>query len=91
MLTTAKKYLKNSKLGVHTIPGLSTIDDAVPMPGARVVRRYPYAEMGVGQSFYVEGVQMQVVLNGNWRAGKKLGMKFIARREGDGIRVWRSE
>lgn len=28
MLTTAKKYLKNSKLGVHTIPGLSTIDDA---------------------------------------------------------------
>ena len=41
------------------------IDDAVPMPGARVVRRYPYAEMGVGQSFYVEGVQMQVVLNGN--------------------------
>jgi len=28
MLTTAKKHLKNSKLGVHTIPGLSTIDDA---------------------------------------------------------------
>ena len=67
------------------------IDDAIPMPGAWVVRRYPYAEMGVGQSFYVEGVQMQVVLNGNWRAGKRLGMKFIARREGDGIRVWRSE
>jgi len=28
MLTTAKKYLTNSKLGVHTIPGLSTVDDA---------------------------------------------------------------
>ena len=28
MLTTARKNLKNSKLGVHTIPGLSTIDDA---------------------------------------------------------------
>jgi 4-hydroxy 2-oxovalerate aldolase len=28
ILTTAKKFLKNSKLGVHTIPGLSTIDDA---------------------------------------------------------------
>lgn len=28
MLTTAKKHLKNSKLGVHTIPGLSTVDDA---------------------------------------------------------------
>jgi len=28
MLTTAKKYLTNSKLGIHTIPGLSTVDDA---------------------------------------------------------------
>lgn len=28
MLTTARKSLLNSKLGVHTIPGLSTIDDA---------------------------------------------------------------
>jgi 4-hydroxy 2-oxovalerate aldolase len=29
MLTTAKRNLKNSKLGIHTIPGLSTIDDAM--------------------------------------------------------------
>lgn len=29
MLTTARKNLKNSKLGIHTIPGLSTIDDAM--------------------------------------------------------------
>ena len=28
MLTTARKFLKKSKLGIHTIPGLSTIDDA---------------------------------------------------------------
>jgi 4-hydroxy 2-oxovalerate aldolase len=28
MLTTARKNLPNSKLGIHTIPGLSTIDDA---------------------------------------------------------------
>lgn len=28
ILTTAKKHLAKSKLGVHTIPGLSTIDDA---------------------------------------------------------------
>jgi len=27
MLTTARKNLKNSKLGVHSIPGISTIDD----------------------------------------------------------------
>jgi 4-hydroxy 2-oxovalerate aldolase len=29
MLTIARKHLKNSKLGIHTIPGLSTIDDAM--------------------------------------------------------------
>jgi 4-hydroxy 2-oxovalerate aldolase len=29
MLTTAKKNLKKSKLGIHSIPGLSTIDDAM--------------------------------------------------------------
>ncbi len=28
MLTTARKNLPNSKLGIHTIPGLSTLDDA---------------------------------------------------------------
>ena len=28
MLTVARKNLKKSKLGIHTIPGLSTIDDA---------------------------------------------------------------
>ena len=28
ILTTARKNLKHSKLGIHTIPGLSTIDDA---------------------------------------------------------------
>ena len=28
ILTTAKKHLTKSKLGIHTIPGLSTIDDA---------------------------------------------------------------
>ena len=32
------------------------IDDAVPMPSARVVRRYPYEDMCVGQSFYVAGI-----------------------------------
>ena len=29
MLTIAKNNLKNSKLGIHTIPGLSTVDDAM--------------------------------------------------------------
>ena len=63
----------------------------VPVPQARVRNRYPRHTMEVGDSFFVRDGNLQVVCNGNWRMGKKLGRKFIARREADGVRVWRTE
>jgi hypothetical protein len=68
-----------------------SIERGIEMPGSRVVKRYPFEGMEVGDSFYVEGVGMQVLLNANWRAGKRLGRKYVARKEGGGIRVWRAE
>ena len=65
------------------------VEKGVALPLARVDRKYPHEEMEVGDSFFLEGISMQVVLNANWRAGKKLGWKFVARKEGGGIRVWR--
>ena len=69
------------------------VDKSVPMPerkaGKNVGMNYPYEQMDVGDSFHVEGVNLQVVLNANYRAGKQLGMKFIARKDDKGIRVWR--
>ena len=59
----------------------------VPVPEAR--KRYPYKEMEVGDSFFVEDGGIQNVCNQNYRMGKKLGMSFIARKEGTGVRVWR--
>jgi hypothetical protein len=47
--------------------------------------------MVIGDSFLVPDANLQVVCNNNWRMGKKLGMKFIARKEVDGVRVWRVE
>jgi hypothetical protein len=47
--------------------------------------------MEVGESFFVRDGKLQIVCNANWRMGKKLGRKFIARREADGVRVWRVE
>ena len=67
------------------------VEKGVALPVARVSRVYPHDEMLVGDSFWVEGVSMQVVLNANWRAGKRLGWKFMARKSGDGVRVWRTE
>jgi hypothetical protein len=60
----------------------------VPIPESK--RRYPYVEMQVGDSFVVVGGRMQIVCNANYRAGKRLGRRFIARREEGGVRVWRT-
>ncbi len=64
------------------------IETGVPIP-VGVRRSYPYREMSVGDSFWVEGISLQVVMNTNYRWGKRLGRKFIARADGPGIRVWR--
>jgi hypothetical protein len=62
----------------------------------RVVNVYLHDECEqVGMSFAVPVADrkktLQNVLNANYRAGKRLGRKFIARTEGDHIRVWRVE
>ena len=59
----------------------------VPVPPDK--RRYPYRVMDVGDSFFVAEGKLQVVCNNNYRTGKKLGRRFIARREEGGVRVWR--
>jgi hypothetical protein len=60
------------------------------LPKERIRNNYPYKIMEVGDSFYAAGSDLQVVCNANYRAQKKLDKKFIARKEGEGIRVWRT-
>ena len=64
------------------------LEKGVPLPVSR--KKYPYKEMEVGDSFFVAEAGIQNVCNQNYRMGKKLGMSFIARKEGDGVRVWRT-
>jgi hypothetical protein len=64
------------------------IEVGVVIP-VEVENRYPYKDMQVNESFWVGGMKIGVICNYNYRWGKKLGRKFIARREGEGIRVWR--
>lgn len=66
-----------------------SVERGIAMPSEKVVRKYPHEDMEVGDSFFLVGVSTQVVLNANWRAAKRLGWRFTARKEGDGIRVWR--
>lgn len=51
---------------------------------------WPHEVMEVGQSFLVTGKSMVSVCNANQRYKKKLGWVFTARRQEDGIRVWRT-
>jgi hypothetical protein len=63
------------------------ISQDVPLPKPHF--RYPYGAMQVGDSFLVPGGKLQIVCNANYRAGKRLGRRFTARKDGDGVRVWR--
>ena len=63
------------------------VEKLVPLPEGK--KRYPYKEMDVGDSFFVDAGKLQVVCNANYRASKRLGMQFIARKEVEGVRVWR--
>jgi len=65
------------------------VERGIGMPMPRVVYAYPYEEMDVGDSFTVPVSARQKVLNANYRASKRLGLKFMAKTEGDVIRVWR--
>ena len=64
------------------------VEKSVPLPEGK--KRYPYASMDVGDSFFVGDGKLQVVCNANYRASKRLGMQFIARKEVEGVRVWRT-
>ena len=63
------------------------LDRNIPLPNPR--QKYPYREMNIGDSFFVEGASLQNICNQNYRNGKTLNMSFIARSEDNGIRVWR--
>jgi hypothetical protein len=60
------------------------IDKGVPM---RKVRRYPWAGLEVGDSFFIENSGGD---DSNLRAlAKRHGYKVSIRREQGGVRVWR--
>jgi hypothetical protein len=61
----------------------------VEMPLPRVVFAYPYEGMEIGDSFTVPVSARARVLNANYRASKRLSMRFQAKTEGDVVRVWR--
>jgi hypothetical protein len=62
----------------------------VPIDGEMRARKYPFATMEIGDSFYVGSEKtLAVVQSATYAAQKALQRSFRARREGEGTRVWR--
>ena len=70
------------------------IEKSVPMPsgpGKRGRMIYPWDEMDVGDSFFVDGVSSAAMSACASAFGRRNGKKFTCRKEGTGTRVWRVE
>lgn len=67
------------------------VEKNIPIPPEKKRNVYPYKSIEVGESFFVPTGKLQIVCNANYRSGKQLNKKFIARKENEGVRVWRTE
>lgn len=50
---------------------------------------YPYKQMIINDSFFIPFANLRNVVMNNYRYAKLLNTKYVARSEGNGIRVWR--
>ena len=67
------------------------IEKGIPVPTPRATpAKYPFAEMEIGDSFYVARGVAYIRSVASTR-GKALSRKFAVQAEGDGVRVWRTE
>ena len=71
------------------------IEKGVPL---RRQRKYPWASMDVGDSFFVafsdgesDHSTRRAVSVSACKAGQRRGWKFATRKQADGVRVWRVE
>jgi len=76
-----------------------TIDKNISIPVSHNHKKYPFDEMEIGDSFYVEanGSQLNSVQTklksaaSHWMVRNRKSYLFVTRRQGDGIRIWRTE
>jgi hypothetical protein len=67
------------------------IEKNIPMPVVKKQNKYPFAEMEVGDSFFVKGVKEATIRAYSHVQARKLNRTYIVRAENEGVRVWRSK
>ena len=71
------------------------IEKDIPLPDlTKRSAKYPFGELAIGESFFVEGAKRGSLATSAWAFGKKRGIKFVTRKvEKDGVsgvRIWRA-
>ncbi len=67
------------------------IEKSVPVPKGDARKKYPFAEMKKGESFFVECGVNGLRACASHHAIRNPGKKFTVRKEGNGARCWRVE
>lgn len=68
------------------------IETNVPLPEFARSTKYPFSHMAVNESVFFAGEDINgKVYRAALACGVRHAKRFIARREGKGIRIWRSE
>ena len=74
---------------------MTTIEKDIPVPARKRgrkpgSRKYPFAEMALGDSFFVQAKKVMSVYSAVSRANKAYAPKrFTARNIDNGVRIWR--
>lgn len=68
------------------------IEKSIPMPSQDNWKKYPLEEMDIGDSISISGLAEFLSARGAaYMYGKRNGLKFSTRQDGDGGRIWRVE
>lgn len=69
------------------------VENNHPIPAQALPRgrkeKYPWSKMEVGDSFFVEAGSIKTIVSAAAKAKGRTGFVFVARPDGEGIRVWR--
>ena len=67
------------------------LERGLDIPDRKTGPKYPYEQLELGDSFYLEGGDLSKLCNANYREWRRTGKKYTARKVENGVRVWRIE
>lgn len=70
---------------------MKDIDKSIEIPEPYKQTKYPWADMGIGDSFFTNSIKLISMVPHAHKTGQRLGKKFVCRKVENGVRVWRVE